>query len=97
MGLETIVATIYADKVSQLTRLGFKEHEIRTHCPPAWDKTGTPYYSVSREWEPFEMDHADAMKLALKFTDRSYSRKNKHYEGLDSSIEYRNDYSPCYD
>ena len=96
MALEPLVATIYADKPSQLTALGFKEHAIATHPASSWGPS-EPFYSVSAEFAPFEYTASEAYRLAYKFLDKAKTKGGKNREGLDTDISHRCDYSPCYD
>ena len=109
MSLDTTVATIYADKIEQLTDIGFKDHEIRTHAPrPSFHvshcgeaipsrKMEPEYYSVSREWAPFECSPSEAFRSALDFLAIAKNKQGKNRAGLDTDITYRCDYSPVYD
>ena len=95
MGLETVVATIYADKPQQLIKCGFAESSISTWTPSrsylaSWPGT-EPHYYVSRDFGPFDYgDQRGAEQAACKWLAQVAGK-------LETDISYRNDYSPCYD
>jgi hypothetical protein len=92
MGLETIVATIYADSPKQLDAIGFNHARINKVKSYHGD-----YYTVEENYPPFDFEHSEAMRRALNFLARAKTKTGKNRSGLDTDISYRCDYSPVYD
>lgn len=98
--METIVATIYADRASQLEKLGFKPEAIQERRSKyrLWgDSVPAPWYEVELRVHPLECDHATAMKRALDFLSRAKTKQGKTRAGYETSLEFENEYSPVYD
>jgi len=96
--METIVATIYADKISQLLALGFNETEISSHEPSnLLGPEYTTYYSVDRwfRWHEYE-NGPERMAAVYKFLDAAYTNNGKKRAGLDTDWHHVNEYSPIY-
>ena len=95
--METIVAAIYADKASQLERIGFKSHQISEVHPNSKLETFEPYFAVTSRYSPMEYTHSQAMRLALNFLAHAKNRHGMNRAGLDTSLEFENEYSPVCD
>lgn len=96
MSLNTVVATIYADKPSQLEAIGFNHAAIQSWIPSEGMKRTypgiEPHYFVTRDFG-FE---GEGEKDALKWLEKAKTSRGVKRSGLDTDLTYRCDYSPRY-